>query len=158
MAKVMGSAPQQDKKKTLFNSKSALEELAIFAVLAAILAKYKKYLSFSNFKQQLFSSSLPFVLFSYSRAARVISQISQSLQLQSWHWKTGEDIFRLLFILFRGVLVSCFLNIRLHKIVTLLFEILWSFGVLILAKCCGSFNKCNTYFLRRLDLSLFFRK
>ena len=38
MAKVMGSAPQQDKKKALFNSKSALEELAIFAVLAAILA------------------------------------------------------------------------------------------------------------------------
>ena len=32
-----------------------------------------------------------------------------------------------------------------------------SFGVFILVKCCGSFNKFNTYFLRSLDSSLFFR-
>ena len=37
-------------------------------------------LVFLNFKLQFFSSSLPFVFFFYSRAARVISQISQSRQ------------------------------------------------------------------------------
>ena len=72
--------------------------------------------------------------------------------------KLARTFFAYFSFCFRGVLVSCFLSFLLHKIVTLLFEILWSFGVLILAKCCGSFNKCNTYFLRRLDLSLFFRK
>ena len=32
-----------------------------------------------------------------------------------------------------------------------------SFGVFILVKCCGSFNKFNTYFLRSLNSWLFFR-
>ena len=32
-----------------------------------------------------------------------------------------------------------------------------SFGVFLLVKCCGSFNKFNTYFLRSLNSRLFFR-
>ena len=42
------------------------------------------------------------------------------------------------------------------KFVTPLFEILRSFGVFISAKCCGSFNKFNTFFLWSLDLASFF--
>ena len=33
-----------------------------------------------------------------------------------------------------------------------------SFGVFILVKCCGSFNKFNTYFLRSLDSSPLYRR
>ena len=51
-----------------------------------------------------------------------------------------------------------FLNFRSRKYVTSLFGILKNFGVFISAKCCGSLNKFNTYFLRSLDSSLFFRK
>ena len=38
---------------------------------------------------------------------------------------------------------------RSRKFVTPLFRILGSFGVFISAKCCGSFNKLNIYFLRQ---------
>ena len=50
------------------------------------------------------------------------------------------------------------MSVRSRKFVTPLFEILRSFEVFISAKRCGSFNKFNTYFLRSLDRSLFFRK
>ena len=49
-----------------------------------------------------------------------------------------------------------FLSCRLRKFVTSLLGYLGSFGVFILAKFCGSFNKFNTYFLRSLDSNLFF--
>ena len=50
-----------------------------------------------------------------------------------------------------------FLSFRSSKFGTPLFAIKKSFGVSILAKCCGSFNTFNTYFLRNLDSRLFFR-
>ena len=46
----------------------------------------------------------------------------------------------------------------LRKFVIPLFGKLRIFGVFILAKCCGSFTKYDTYFLRSLDFSLFFSK
>ena len=46
----------------------------------------------------------------------------------------------------------------LRKFVIPLFGKLRIFGVFILAKCCGSFTKSDTYFLRSLDLSLFLSK
>ena len=67
------------------------------------------------------------------------------------------DIFGVLLVCFRGVLVICFLSFRALKSVTPLFGNLRSFGVFILAKRGGLFNKFNTYFLRSLDSSLFFR-
>ena len=67
------------------------------------------------------------------------------------------DIFRILLVCFRGVLVIFFLSFRSRKSVTLLFGILGSFGVFILAKRGGLFNKFNTYFLQSLDSNLFFR-
>ena len=51
-----------------------------------------------------------------------------------------------------------FLSFRSLKFVTPLLANLRSFGVFILARCCGSLNKFNTYFLRSSDSSLFFRK
>ena len=67
------------------------------------------------------------------------------------------DIFGVLLVCFRGVLVICFLSFRSLKSVTPLFGILISFGVFISVKCGGLFNKFNTYTLRSLDSSLFFR-
>ena len=67
------------------------------------------------------------------------------------------DIFRILLVCFRGVLVIFFLSFRSRKSVTLLFGILRSFGIFILAKRGGLFNKFNTYFPRSLDSNLFFR-
>ena len=60
------------------------------------------------------------------------------------------------FCLFSRSFSQLFLSFR--SFVTPLLASLWSFGVFILAKCCGSLNKFNTYFLRSLDFSLFFRK
>ena len=68
------------------------------------------------------------------------------------------DIFRVLLVLFSRSFNQLFLSFRSRKFVTPLFGILRSYGIFILAKCCGSFNKFNTYFLRSLDSSLFFRK
>ena len=65
------------------------------------------------------------------------------------------DIFGVLLVCFRGVLVICFLSFRSLKSVTPLFGILISFGVFISVKCGGLFNKFNTYILRSLDSSLF---
>ena len=45
-----------------------------------------------------------------------------------------------------------------RKFVILWLRILRRFGPFISAKFCGSFNKFNTYFLRSLDSTLFFRK
>ena len=96
------------------------------------------------------------VFFLYSRAARVISQISQSRQrtltltLDNW-----LGYFRALLVFFRGFLVVFFFSFRSRKSVTPLLGNLRNFGVFILAKCRGSSNKLNTYFLRSLDSSLF---
>ena len=51
-----------------------------------------------------------------------------------------------------------FLSFRSLKFVTPLLANLRSFGVFILARCCGSWKKFNTYFLRSSDSSLFSRK
>ena len=50
------------------------------------------------------------------------------------------------------------LSFRWRKFFILWLRILRSCGVFISAKFCGSFNKFNTYFLRSLDSTLFFRK
>ena len=65
------------------------------------------------------------------------------------------NIFLVLFVGLRGVLVV--LSFRSRKFVTPLFGIL-RVGFFILVDCCGSIYKFNTYFLRSLDASLFFRK
>ena len=57
-----------------------------------------------------------------------------------------------------GVQLIFFFGFRSRKFVTPLFVILRSFEIFILAKCCGSFNKFNTYFLWSLVSSLFFHK
>ena len=44
-----------------------------------------------------------------------------------------------------------FLSFRSRKFVIPSLGNLRSFGAFISAKCCGSFNKFNTYFLRSLD-------
>lgn len=51
-----------------------------------------------------------------------------------------------------------FLGFRSRKFNTSLFVILRSFGVLISARCCGLFNKFNTYFPAEFGLWPFFRK
>ena len=50
--------------------------------------------------------------------------------------------------IFRGFLVVLFLSFCSRKSVTPLLGNLSNFKVFILAKCCGSYNKFNTYFLR----------
>ena len=110
-------------------------------------------LLFLNFKLQFFSS--PLVFFLYSRAARVVSQISQSrrrsltLTLENWRGHFSRTVS-----LFSRSFGKLFTSFRSHKFVIILFVILRSFGVFISAKCCGSFNK----FFRSLDSSFFFRK
>ena len=70
------------------------------------------------------------------------------------------DIGRLTWTYFRVLFVFnwSFQSFRSRKFVTHLFGILRNFGVYISAKFCGSVNKFNTYFLRSLGPSLFFRK
>ena len=71
-------------------------------------------------------------------------------ELWPWRWKTDMNIFRVLLVCFRGVLVSCFWAF----VPVNLFLLCLEFGIFILAKCCCSFNKFNTYFPRSLDSSL----
>ena len=86
----------------------------------------------------------------------MISQTSQSCQrnlaltLENWRGHFSRTL-SLCFAEF-----YLFLSCRLRKFVTSLLGYLGSFGVFILAKFCGSFNKFNTYFLRSLDSNLFF--
>ena len=86
----------------------------------------------------------------------MISQISQSLQRKPWHWKSDVNIFRVLLVCFREVLVSCFWAFVPVNLLLLCL----GFRVFLFAKCCCSFKKFNTYFLWSLDsiASLFFRK
>ena len=56
--------------------------------------------------------------------------------------KTDVDIFRVLLVFFsRGFTQLFFVSFCSHEFVSLLIGILRSFGVFILAKSCGLFNK-----------------
>ena len=119
----------------------------------------RKSLSFLNFKKQFFSSSTPFAFFLYSRMVRVISQISQSRQRTLT--LTMEKLTWTFFVYFqfffsRGFTQLFFVSFCSHKFVSFLIGILRSFGVFILAKSCGLFNKFIHIFYGVWSLISFF--
>ena len=144
-----------------FRAKTKFSIFSLLATASSLLALDPLHPNISMHIQHSILYTFPEVLM-WRQSRAFITQLvnlSNQIQLPIISRNSNLDIGKLTRLFFayfsfrfRGVLVSCFLSFRLHKIVTLLFEILRSFGVLILAKYCGSFNKCNKYFLRRLDL------
>ena len=91
---------------------------------------------------------------------RVISQISQSRQRTlTLTMEKLTDIFLVLLVFFsRGFTKFFFVSFCSRKFVSLLIGILRSFGVFVLAKSCGLFNKFIHIFYGGLESSLFFLK
>ena len=133
-------------------SSSSTRSVGLFDNGEAADSNCRKSLSSLNFKWQFFSSSSPFAFFLYSRAVRVISQISQShqrtltLTMEKLTWS-----FSCTFSFFSRILLTfCYFSP--------LIGILRSFGVFILAKSCGLFNKFIHIFYGVLSLVSFFLK
>ena len=111
---------------------------------------FRKSLSFLIFKLQIYLRFNPLHYFCvYTRRVIFISKPITSKN-------SNHDIGTLPWIFFAYSFCSTelFLSFLSRKFVIHLFGILRRFGVFILANCCGSFNKFNKYFLRRLDSSL----